>query len=97
MTGVDDFDPAASWVGGDVKDVFTVEFVDELVRRASVAVDVLQMLNPALLSTESLDALAVGTERVRRQVDAAGVGIAGHVDTAAAVRWRWVCSVRRRG
>ena len=86
VTGVDDFDPAASWVGGDMAEVFTVEFVDELVRRASVAVDALQMLDPAVLSTESLEALAVGTERVRRQVDAAGVGIAGFVDTAQPFR-----------
>ncbi len=84
--GVDEFDPEAVWVGGDVGDVFTVEFVEELVRRASAAVDALQMLNPALLSNESLDALAVGTEKVRRQVDAAGVGIAGHVDTAQPFR-----------
>ena len=62
------------------------EFVEELVRRASAAVDALQMLNPALLSNESLEALAVGTEKVRRQVDAAGVGIAGHVDTAQPFR-----------
>ncbi len=86
VAGVDEFDPEAVWVGGDVGEVFTVEFVEELVRRASVAVDALQMLNPALLSNESLEALAVGTERVRRQVDAAGVGIAGHVDTAQPFR-----------
>ena len=86
VTGVDDFDLDASWVGGDMGEVFTVEFVNELVRRASAAVDALQMLNPAVLSPESLDALAVGTERVRRQVDAAGIGIAGFVDTARPFR-----------
>ncbi len=86
VTGVDEFDPDAAWVGGDVRDVFTVEFVEELVRRASAAVDALQMLNPELLSNESLEALAIGTEKVRRQVDAAGVGIAGHVDTAQPFR-----------
>lgn len=86
VSGVDDFDPDASWVGGDMAEVFTVEFVTELVRRASAAVDALQMLNPAYLSNDALDALAVGTERVRRQVDAAGVGIAGHVDTTQPFR-----------
>jgi Domain of unknown function (DUF222) len=86
IQGVDVFDPDALWVGGDVSEVFTVEFVAELVRRASVAVDALQMLNPAVLSNESLDALAVGTEKVRRQVDAAGVAIAGHVDTTQPFR-----------
>ena len=87
VAGVDEFDPEAVWVGGDVGDVFTVEFVEELVRRASVAVDALQMLNPALLSNESLDALAVGTEKVRRQVDAAGVSDRRSCRHGAAVPW----------
>lgn len=86
IQGVDRFDPDALWVGGDVGEVFTVEFVAELVRRAAVAVDALQMVNLASLSNESLELLAVGTERVRRQVDAAGVAIAGHVDTVRPFR-----------
>jgi hypothetical protein len=82
VAGVDRFDPDAVIAGGSDGEVFPVEFVEELVRRASVAVEALQMLDPALLSKESVEVWAVGTEKVRRQVDAAGVMIAGHVDAA---------------
>jgi Domain of unknown function (DUF222) len=78
--GADRFERGAVVVGGSDRDVFSVEFVEELVARASVAVEMLQMLDASSLSTEALSALAVGTERVRRQVAAVGVETAGHVD-----------------
>jgi hypothetical protein len=66
--------------------VASVELIDELVARAVAAleelaaVESLAFAEQAEMSKEVVAAWAVGVERIRRQVDAAGVSVAGHVD-----------------
>jgi hypothetical protein len=92
--GRDRFDGAAVVVGGSDQEVFSVEFVDELVARASAAVEMLQMLDVSLLSKDAVSTFAIGTERLRRQVDAVGVNVAGHVDRTNPFRRDGTLSVR---
>ncbi len=92
--GADRFDVGAVVAGGSDHEVFSVEFVEELVARASAAVEMLQMLDASLLSKEAVTALALGTERVRRQVEAVAVTTAGHIDRTAPFRRDGVLTAR---
>ncbi len=82
IAGVDRFDPEAVIVGGRDEDVFPVDFVEELARRASAAVEALQLLDPTIMTKEAIEAWAVANEQIRQQVNHTGVKIAGHLDTA---------------
>jgi hypothetical protein len=54
--------------------------IEALVQHAVEAVAVLAGIDPAVLDAEGVTQWAEGVERLRRQVDAAGVAVAGHVD-----------------
>ncbi len=82
LSGTHRADPGAVRLLGAHDEVLPVGLIDELVARAVAAVEALQVFDPTVLSKEAVGSWAVGVERVRRQVDALGVSVAAHVDTA---------------
>lgn len=58
----------------------TLETIETLLRRATLAVDDLADINFDQLDAEATEILVVGTEGLRRAVEAAAVSVAGHVD-----------------
>jgi len=79
-------DPSVWSVVGPGEEPVPTEAVDSLVRRAVAAVETLAEVDPAALDGAGVERLAQGIERVRRQVEAAGVVVAGHVDLAEPFR-----------
>jgi hypothetical protein len=75
-------DPCALRVLGPDDEFMPAELLDALVRRAVAAVELVAGIDPAALDAGGVDRLAAGIERLRRQVDAAGVALTDHVDAA---------------
>lgn len=73
-------DPDGLRVLGPDDEVLPAELVDALVGRAVAAVESLAAIDPTALGGDVVAQWAEGVERVRRQVDAAGIVVADHVD-----------------
>ncbi len=58
----------------------TLETIETLLWRATLALDELADIDFDQLDAETTEILVVGTEQVRRAADAAAVSVAGHVD-----------------
>jgi hypothetical protein len=80
VSGSDWAEPGACWLKASGEPDMPGELMEALVARAVGAIEQLQGIAAGALDPSTTEVWAQGIERLRRQIDAAGVEVADHVD-----------------
>ena len=80
LSGSDWAEPGACWLKASGEPDMPAELIEALIARAVAAVEQLQGIDAGALDASTTELWAKGVERLRRQIDAAGVEVADHVD-----------------